>query len=143
MSISRSKGLISYRPIYFLLICGPVRHESDRATGQPCRLDNLFLITPILTLKRMTFFQATLDVKPSAKQQTNSVHIINTHHVVMFKDTVGTYCENRTKIINMLCGKRQNFLTSRLVVFKFVLVVFKFVCRLRLIALDSTVGNCC
>ena len=26
---------------------------------------------------------------------------------------------------------------------KFVLVVFKFVCRLRLIALDSIVGNCC
>ena len=31
----------------------------------------------------------------------------------------------------------------RLVVGKFVLAVFKFVCRLRLIALDSTVGNCC
>jgi hypothetical protein len=31
----------------------------------------------------------------------------------------------------------------RLVVGKFVLVVFKFLCRLRLIALDSTVGNCC
>ena len=30
-----------------------------------------------------------------------------------------------------------------LVVGKFVLVVFKFVCRLRLIALDSIVGNCC
>ena len=31
----------------------------------------------------------------------------------------------------------------RLVVGKFVLVVFKFVCRLRLIALDSIVGNFC
>jgi len=31
----------------------------------------------------------------------------------------------------------------RLVVGKFILVVFKFLCRLRLIALDSTVGNCC
>ena len=31
----------------------------------------------------------------------------------------------------------------RLVVGKFVLVVFKFVCRLRIIALDSIVGNCC
>ena len=31
----------------------------------------------------------------------------------------------------------------RLVVGKFVLVVFKFLCRLRLIALDSIVGNCC
>ena len=31
----------------------------------------------------------------------------------------------------------------RLVVGKFVLVVFKFVCRLRLKALDSIVGNCC
>jgi len=31
----------------------------------------------------------------------------------------------------------------RLVVGKFVLVVFIFVCRLRLIALDSIVGNCC
>ena len=31
----------------------------------------------------------------------------------------------------------------RLVLGKFVLVVLKFVCRLRLIALDSIVGNCC
>ena len=31
----------------------------------------------------------------------------------------------------------------RLVVGKFILAVFKFVCRLRLIALDSIVGNCC
>ena len=30
-----------------------------------------------------------------------------------------------------------------LVVDKFVLVVFKFLCRLRLIALESIVGNCC
>ena len=31
----------------------------------------------------------------------------------------------------------------RLVVGKFVLVVIKFACRLRLTALDSIVGNCC
>ena len=31
----------------------------------------------------------------------------------------------------------------RRMVGKFILVVFKFVCRLRLIDLDSIVGNCC
>ena len=42
--------------------------------------------------------------------------IINTHHLVMFNDTVGMYCENHTKVINMVCGKRQNLLTSRQVI---------------------------
>ena len=42
-----------------------------------------------------------------------------------------------------VCWYRHIGIQIRLVLGKFVLVVFKFVCRLRLIALDSIVGNCC
>jgi hypothetical protein len=42
-------------------------------------------------------------------QETHYVSATKTNQLVLFRETVAVYCENRTKHANTLCGQKSEF----------------------------------